>query len=225
MENTNELRIRDLEENPTPRVPVCLVLDTSGSMYGNPIRELNEGVKLFFKSIGEDDIAKYAAEIAVVTFGGDKAQVLLDFDNIERQQVPVLSADGLTPMGEAVEMALKLLDDRKKEYSDVGVEYFQPWLVLMTDGCPTDDISNAASSTTTLINNKRLTLFPIGIGSGADMNVLKSFSPKMSPARLKGLEFGKLFEWLSQSVISTSVSTPGEVVKLPDPSQWMELSL
>ena len=108
---------QDLIDNPTPRVPVCLCLDTSSSMYGKPIDELNEGVRQFFEAINADDAAKYAAEISVVTFGGYKAECVADFASVSvRSTVPELAASGMTPMGEAVNIALDMLEKRKKEY-------------------------------------------------------------------------------------------------------------
>ena len=83
------IRQQELVENPTPRVPICLVLDVSGSMSGQPIEELQEGVRMFFDAIREDDVAQYAAEIAIVTFGG-VARKALDFFAINRQEVPAM---------------------------------------------------------------------------------------------------------------------------------------
>ncbi|WP_216628808.1 vWA domain-containing protein [Neobacillus dielmonensis] len=203
----------ELEENPSPRVPICLVLDTSYSMYGEPIKELNNGVKLFMDSIRRDDIASASAEISMVTFGGTVKQVF-DFGSIHRQTIPHLGVEGVTPMGEAVNLALDLLERRKMMYSQSGVDYYQPWIVIMTDGAPTDDIARAASRTSDLVNKKKLTIFPIGIGPSADMNTLKQFSPKRQPLRLKGLKFVEFFEWLSKSISMVSKSTPGEEVKL-----------
>ena len=197
----------DLVENPTARVPICLVLDTSGSMSGDPINELNKGVTLFFESIQNDEIAKYAVEISIVTFGGN-AEMLLDFSNIENQKIPSLSADGGTPMGSAVSLALGLLDKRKSDYKGAGVDYYQPWMILLTNGQPTDDIENAAENTSKLVKTKKLTIFPIGIGTDADMSTLKRFSPNRDPLRLKGLNFQQFFEWLSKSVSRVSQSTP-----------------
>jgi uncharacterized protein YegL len=65
-----------------------------------------------------------------------------------------------------------------------------------------------------LVLDKRLTVFPIGVGDGADMQVLSLFSPKRPPLKLKGLRFKEFFEWLSKSVAATSQSTPGEKIKL-----------
>ena len=182
-------------------------------MDGEPINELNEGVQLFFNSIRQDEIAKYSAEVSIVTFGS-YAKKELDFASIDDQQVPYLNADGTTPMGEAVSLSLDLLDERKREYSNAGVDYYQPWLVLMTDGQPTDSIEHAVNRVSQMIENRKLTIFPIGIGDGADMAVLKRFSPQRDPLKLKGLNFRDFFEWLSQSVSCVSQSTPGEQVDL-----------
>ena len=218
MDNNLLVRLEDLVNNPTARVPVCLCLDTSGSMDGQPINELNECVRLFYEAIKEDETALYSAEISIVTFGGNNAECIADFASLELQpNAPKLLASGMTPMGEAVNMALDLLECRKDEYKDRGVDYYQPWLVLMTDGEPNGDkseLTRAINRTVELVNQKKLTVFPIGIGAYADMNVLGQFSPKRPPLKLQGLKFKEFFEWLSKSVSKTSQSTPGESVKL-----------
>lgn len=69
----------DLVDNPTARVPVCLCLDTSSSMYGDPINELNSGIRQFYKEIKADDAAMYSAEIGIVTFGNNGVECIKDF--------------------------------------------------------------------------------------------------------------------------------------------------
>jgi uncharacterized protein YegL len=207
------LRQEDLVENPTARVPVCLALDVSSSMDGAPIHELNEGVKLFFDAIRSDEVAQYAAEICIVTFG-DAVTKKLDFMSVARQELPTLYASGMTPMGEGVTLALDLLDARKGDYKRAGVDYYQPWLVVMTDGAPTDDISVAANRISGLVAEKKLTVFPIAIGNAANLATLAKLSPSRPPLRLKGLNFREFFTWLSRSVSIMSQSTPGESVEL-----------
>ena len=73
------IREKDLVENPNARVAICLVLDVSGSMYGSKINELNEGVQLFFNAIRNDEVARYSAEVSIVTFG-NAVTTLLDFE-------------------------------------------------------------------------------------------------------------------------------------------------
>lgn len=218
MSNKLLLRMEDLVNNPTARVPVCLCLDVSGSMDGSPINELNQGVQLFYDAIKEDEVAMYSAEVCIVTFGGSDAACIEDFASLELQpNPPVLTASGMTPMGEAVNMALDLLEQRKNEYKEKGVDYYQPWLVIMTDGEPNGnagELKRSIQRTVELVNSKKLTVFPIGIGAKADMSTLAKYSPTLVPLRLQGLKFKEFFSWLSKSVSRTSQSTPGESVKL-----------
>ena len=240
------LRLQDLVNNPTTRVPVCLCLDTSGSMGRiiggdteatgqqiykdgqmwnvvtggiSAIDELTEGVKAFYQELRNDEVAQYSAEVCIVTFGGTKPQLIVDFANIDRQpELPQLIADGDTPMGEAVNLALDCLEKRKREYQEKGVDYYQPWLVLMTDGAPVGsdpaELERSIQRTVEMVNSKKLTIFPIGIGNEADMNTLARFSPQRTPLHLKEMHFKEFFQWLSQSVSRTSMSMPGEKIKL-----------
>lgn len=254
MDNNLLFRVEDLVNNPTPRVPICLCLDTSGSMDAvegecvptgetvfedgrtwnivtggtSRIQELQKGVELFYDSIRDDEIAVYSAEICIVTFNS-RAECVLDFANIERQtDIPKFKAEGDTAMGEGVNLALNLLEQRKQEYKDKGVDYYQPWLVIMTDGVPNgskSEMDNAVSRTVKMINEKKLTVFPIAIGDESDISSLAKFSPKRPPLKLQGLKFKEFFAWLSKSVSSTSQSTPGETVKLDVEGikDWAEL--
>lgn len=221
MSDLNEDMNDELADNPTKRVPVCLCLDVSSSMGGAPIMQLNEGVKLFYEAINNDVVAKQSADVCIVIFNSSASKVQ-DFQSIADEIAPQFSSGGSTAMGAGVNLAMDLLDERKKEYQDNGVEYFQPWLVLITDGAPTDDPTSAARRTSDLANNKKLTIFPIGV-EGANMDILKSFSPKREPWKLKGLNFKEFFQWLSQSVAITSHSKPGENINLPSNDSWATL--
>ena len=243
MEDNALIRLQDLVDNPTTRVPICLCLDTSASMLAveggtyektgktvyedgrtwnivsggdTRLSELQKGLELFFDAINDDEIAKYAAELCVVQFN-DTAKCLVDFGSIERQSVPQLTAQGDTHMGEAINLALDLLEKRKREYKDKGVDYYQPWLVLLTDGEDTgskEELQQAVERVVHLVNSKKLTVFPIGIGKKASMSTLQKLSPNRSPLRLQELKFSEFFEWLSKSVSRTSQSVPGKLVTL-----------
>lgn len=217
MSSENLIELDDLLDNPTPRVPVSLCLDCSGSMSGQPIQELNEGVAAFYSAINNDEIARYSAEISIVTFG--PVQLETDFQTLSTQSCPpVLKANGNTPMGEAVQLSLDTLERRKQEYQTNGVDYYQPWLVLMTDGSPYGGsislLNEQVNRVARLVEDKKLTVFPIGIGDGANMEVLNRFSPGRSALKLQGLNFSDFFAWLSKSVSKVSQSTPGDAIKL-----------
>lgn len=216
LENEMEIHKDDLLSNPTNRVPIGLCLDVSPSMMGEPIQELNEGVGQFFSALREDRVARLSAEVAIVTFSGS-AEVALDFQSLERVESPPTVEIGgeSTNLGAGVSLALGILEDRKAVYREAGIDYFQPWLVLMTDGQPTtDEHLRAGPRSRALERDGKLVVFPIGIGPGADMGVLAMFSEKRQPLRLKGLNFAQFFEWLSKSVVRVSQSRPGENLKL-----------
>lgn len=207
-----DIRADDLVDNPTPRVPVSLCIDTSGSMAGEKIRELIEGIALFYEAIDEDEDAHDSAEVSLVAFNSG-ADLIQDFASIDRLEREIsISPSGLTHLGEGVNLALDTLENRKSLYSDTGVLYYQPWLVLMTDGQPNGDkvaLARAIERVTGMVANKKLTVFPIGIGTDADLGVLGRFSPGKPPLRLQGLNFKEFFEWLSKSVSKVSQSMPG----------------
>ncbi|HKQ71197.1 MAG TPA: VWA domain-containing protein [Polyangiaceae bacterium] len=217
-----EIKISELTENPSARVPVCLCIDVSGSMEGDPIRELNGGLVGFFSEVRKNKLARYSADICMVTFGATVEQVV-DFRPVDRQAVPALRASGKTPMGAAVELALDTLELRKREYQTVGVDYYQPWLVLMTDGQPTDDIEVAVKRVRELATARKLTVFPIAIGASADMATLARFSPTGRSHRLKGLAFSHFFAWLSKSIIRTSSTSVGDEIGYLDVKGWDDL--
>lgn len=196
----------ELMDVPFTRVPVCLVLDTSGSMAGDKIEELNKGIEIFYDAVMGSEEAKYSVDLSIVSFGKNGVNTVLDFDMITNQILPQLEADNLTPMGEGIKSALNILDKRKEEYKKYGNEYYQPWMVLMTDGYPTDEYKGVAVEVSNRVNQKKLSIFPIAIGD-ADISVIEEFSPKRKALRLKGLNFVEFFEWLSQSVVSLSNSS------------------
>ena len=203
-----------ISPSPNTRIPICFVLDTSGSMSGRDIDELNKGVQLFFDFVNNNIIAKSKAEIALITFGPE-VNVVSKFKGINDFIVPALYADGSTPMAEAVDSALHLIDVKIKKYKDQNITYHQPWIILMTDGAPSDDITNVASITTRLINDNKLMLLSIGIGRYANMDILSEFSPKAPPVTIDAVNFDKLFDWVGRSIDAISRSDIRESAKLP----------
>lgn len=211
----------DLIDNPSPRCPVALVLDTSGSMSGEPIQELNLGIQLFLDEVKADDLARWSVDLAIYT-AGNIAQRILDFTNIDDIAIAELNplvATGSTPLGEATKMALKDLEKRKDNYRRVGVPYYQPWLILISDGVPTDSWQDAAQQARELSAQRKLVSLPIGV-QGADLRVLGQFSSK-PPVILQGLKFREFFQWLSASMARVSASTSSDAsVTLPSMESW-----
>ena len=208
----NSLEKIEFVENPEPRCAVALVLDVSGSMTGQAIAELNAGLQEFDKDLKADQLASLRVEVGMVTFGGTVSMV--DFVTADQFHPPVLTASGDTPMGQAVQKALKMLRDRKNSYKTNGIDYYRPWLFLITDGAPTDEWETAAAQARQEEEQKGVSVYAIGV-EGADLQKLSQFSSKRQPLKLKGLTFRELFQWLSKSLGAVALSNPGEQAPLP----------
>ena len=223
------------------RLPICFCLDTSGSMMGNPIKQLNMGLSNFIASIKANDDTKSATDIAIVTFGSS-VEIVMPFGKIGDNGLPEISASTtLTPIGEGILTALELLNARKEGYKELGIKYYQPWLVVITDGAPQGpnamaNMDLAIKACNELEAEDKLVVFNIGVGSSVDFEILKKLSIKREePISVSSGDFGKLFEFLgssSSSVVSSgmnddalyniSTEPEGESVDVDDFFKFME---
>jgi uncharacterized protein YegL len=204
----------EFAENPEPRCPCILLLDTSGSMKGEPMAQLNEGLVTFKDELSADALAQKRVEIALITFG--PVQVHSDFQTADLFKPPHLETTGDTPMGAAIIQALAILDQRKRAYKSNGISYYRPWIFLVTDGAPTDAWKEAAKKVRAGEEAKALSFFAVGV-EGANFETLEEIAVR-KPLKLKELRFRDLFIWLSNSLSAVSRSNVDEQVTLQNPA-------
>lgn len=238
---SENINASDFGNSTKRRLPICFCLDTSGSMMGNPIRQLNMGLSNFIASIKANDDTKSATDIAIVTFGSS-VEIVMPFGKIKDEGLPEISASTtLTPIGEGILTSLELLNARKEGYKELGIKYYQPWLVVITDGAPQgpnsmQNMELAIKACNELESEDKLVIFNIGVGSSVDYDILKRVSLKREePISVSSGDFGKLFEFLgssSSSIVSSGMSDDalynlntepeGESVDVDDFFKFME---
>lgn len=219
------------DENPDPRVACVVLADVSGSMQGAPIAALEQGYAAFTQYLNNDPLASKRVEVAVVTFG-----------SVATVQVPMQEARGLAPtrftasgrtnMAAGIHLALDILEDRKYAYKAAGLQYYRPWILLLTDGQANfDGFDEAVARLNAAEMARGVTVFAVGAGPYVDWQQLSRVSMQRSPAPLEGLRYEELFEWLSASLSNVSNSTEfarsdealagmGEQIKLPPLTGW-----
>lgn len=208
----------EFAENPEPRCPCVLLLDTSASMTGSPIQALNDGLETFRDNLITDDLAKKRVEVAIISFD-NQVKIVQEFITADQFENPVLTAQGQTYMGTAINKALDMIAARKSEYRNNGITYYRPWVFLITDGEPQGESEKVVKEAGVRIkeeeDNKHVAFFAVGV-EGANMDRLGEIVQR-TPLKLRGLDFREMFIWLSASMQQVSHSKVDEQVALPPP--------
>jgi uncharacterized protein YegL len=200
----------------------CFVLDTSASMGGEPIKELNNGLKEFHEEIKNDETTAQRLEVAIVTFNS-LVQIEQEPALVEDFKVPTLTVSGSTKLVDGVREAITLVETRKQWYKQTGQQYLRPWIILITDGAPDSgqDIQGLAKEIDEGVNKKTFVFLAVGVQS-ADMKILQTISAKpFEPCMMQGLKFSEFFQWMSASMSTVSSSAEGDKVNLPNAKSWM----
>jgi uncharacterized protein YegL len=214
-------RAKDFGSNRSERLPVAFCLDCSGSM-AVCINELNQGVAAFYSAMQSNARARDSVEASVIAFG-TTSQVVAEFCGISNATPPVLQANlGGTEFAIGLRHALDTIKDVQLQYKQASVKQFHPWLVFMSDGGvgalnDVEGYDEIAAEIRDLVKAKKLLVYPVAIGEGADVEALKKLGTVLKLGETK--DFTELFKWFSASAIATSQSTPGETVPLTNPTK------
>ena len=216
--------------NPGAQHIACVLLvDTSTSMSGAAIDELNEGLRAFGEALMSDAQASGAADVCVINFNTE-VTVEVPFSSAVDFVAPTLSAGGLTALNEAIITGLDAIEQQKATYRQLGVDYYKPWLFLLTDGSATDTEfdADAHQRLAEALANRKVNFFPMGIGADADIRALKSYTANGNGAVLKAEKnhFKEAFVWLSSSMAVPIKSQVGEkTADLPETPPCMTIDL
>lgn len=205
------------------RLPIVFCLDVSGSMLaptknGTPrIQELNEAFWRFIDTMKENAEVAAAADIGILTFGGvvEVVQNMIPITELPNHRILVRERS-LTPLGECIQAAIYMLNKRKAAYKEQGKKYYQPWLVVLTDGEPEGDgaleaMEEAIRQTNELEREKKLTVFNVAISPEEGFPMLKRLSiMRPEPIQSDAENLNSFFEFLGSS--SSAVVDPSQPV-------------
>jgi len=213
--------------NKDQKCPVVLLLDTSGSMAGMPIEELNKALVQIKEDILNDTMLSNRLELGIVAFDDD-ARVERPIDLISPDtDLPILNIGGVTNLVSGMNKAIELVTDRKNFYKSNGEQYYRPFIVLFTDGAPTntpEEIEELDQNIQKLSDEKRFIFLPFGV-DGADMQLLAKLAAQTADERLKNTgtafamkdvtKFTEVFQFVSASISGIMEKGGTQAVQLP----------
>lgn len=193
-----------------------LVMDVSGSMK-LCINSLNSALDKFIRDLrkginGFNECSKECVELSIVQFDKD-VKVLLSPSLVEQiHTIPLLTVRGLTTNTfEALDTAFNIVETRKNQYKELGISYYRPWIILLTDGNPNplnNDVLNRYSNKISKdIASQKYMLTAIGIGEDIDKDILSMLSDGNYSIIKRG-GFSRFFQFLSASISASDKGCP-----------------
>ncbi len=202
------------------RLPVYLLLDTSGSMYGEPIEAVKNGMQVLISTLRQDPYALETAYLSVITFDSSARQAS-PLTELSAFQQPELKANGCTVLGEALALLARKADEEVTKTTMEKKGDWKPLVFIMTDGEPTDDISKGLAE---FKKRKWGMVVACAAGARANTDILKKITENVvSLDTADNATIKAFFKWVSDSVstgskkIDETGAEPGSIGELPPP--------
>jgi uncharacterized protein YegL len=208
------------------RLPVYLLLDTSGSMMGEPIEAVRNGVQVMISSLRQNPQAIETAFLSIITFDSIARQIV-PLTDLASFQIPDIKATGTTSMGEALQLVSTCIDNEVTKTTSESKGDWKPLVFIMTDGIPTDNLQTGIDE---IKKRKTAYIVACAAGDGADTNLLKQITESvvsLDTADSQGIS--KFFAWVTASigVSSTKVEESGKEAtglnELPPPPSELNI--
>lgn len=183
------------------KLPVYLLLDTSGSMYGEPIEAVKTGVQNMISLLCSDPYALETAYISIITFGST-AQQVMPLTELSAVQPPQLEAKGATALGEALSLLASRVDVEVAKTTREVKGDWKPLVFIMTDGVPTDDLQKGLND---FKQRKFGMVVACAAGQGANTDTLKKITDNVVQLdTADSATIRKFFQWVSASISTGS---------------------
>jgi uncharacterized protein YegL len=202
------------------RLPVYLLLDTSGSMSGEPIEAVKNGMQVLITTLRQDPFALETAFLSVITFDSSARQIV-PLTELSSFRMPEISANGATALGDALTVLSRRVDEEVMKSTTERKGDWKPIVFIMTDGKPTDDWEAGLRQ---FKNRNFGIIVACGAGHQADLKVLKRITDNVVQLDTTDSSvITSFFKWVSASVSTTSqkIEVSGKEVKgwdeLPPP--------
>ena len=199
------------------RLPVYFLIDVSESMVGEPIKQVEDGMRSIIQELRSDPYALETVFASVLAFAG-KAKVLSPLTELYKFYPPIFPVGGGTSLGNALNFLMDDLDRNiRKTTAEVKGDW-KPIIFLFTDGVPTDDPSKAIDRWN---RNYRhgCSLIAVSLGNNADTALLGRLTENvLRLSKTDPHSFSEFFRWVTASVKTSSVSvceSSNDEIRLP----------